>query len=326
MHHSPWLTDLYRIVAHADPLNIGIGVAAFSVVAALAGWRGWYHLGRARTIEDLPTSKCRSAAQGYVELEGRGRLMDGPPIIAPLSGLPCVWYRYRIEQLVTVQDKGRRHSHWTTIEQGQSDDIFWLEDETGRVAVDPAGAEIIPKHKDIWRSRPGLVGFARKPAHVIKFIASRPVGHNYRFREERINPGDKIYALGLLKNIRSLAASPTVDEDVRFLLREWKRDQPALQQRFDLDRDGRIDEREWILARQQARREVLKARREESKQFLEGINVLSRSNDRTRPFVLSAHGERDLVRRDRRWALAYSAAFFLFGAGAAWLFATRFGG
>lgn len=325
MHNSPWLADLQRIVSHADPLNVGIGVAAFGTVAALALWRGWRHLARARMIEDLPTAKARSAHQGYVELEGAGRLMDGPPIIAPLSGLPCVWYRYRVEELVTVQDRGRRRSRWTTIERGESDDIFWLEDETGRVAVDPEGAQIIPKHKDVWRSRPGLVGFARKPAHVVKFIASRPVGHNYRFTEERINVGDTIYALGLLKNVRSHAAGPTVDEDVRMLLREWKQNQPGLLQRFDLDRDGKIDAREWMLARRQARREVLNARREESRQFMEGINVLTRTADPQRPFVLSAHGQEELVRRDRHWAFALGTAFFVFGAGAAWLFNTRFG-
>lgn len=320
-----WLTDLHRIVAQAQPLNVAIGIAAFSAVAGFAGWRAWRHLRRVRIIEDLPTAKARSAHQGYVELEGMGRLMDGAPIIAPLSGLPCVWYRYRIEELVTYYDRGRRRTRWRTIERGESDAIFWLEDETGRVAVDPGGAEIIPRHKDVWRSRPGLIGVARKPAHIVKYVASRPAGHNYRFTEERINAGERIYALGLLKNVRSHAAMPTVDEDVRQLLRAWKNDQPALMRRFDLDRDGKIDQREWLLARRQARREVLKARREEAKQFMEGINVLTRSNDPTRPFVLSAYGQEELVRRDRRWALAYAAAFFLFGIGAAWLFETRFG-
>jgi len=35
---------------------------------------------RARIIEDTPTSKIRSAAQGYVELAGRGELMEGEPV------------------------------------------------------------------------------------------------------------------------------------------------------------------------------------------------------------------------------------------------------
>ena len=45
---------------------------------------------RARLIEDVPTSKIRSAVQGYVELIGHAEAMEGPAIVAPLSQLPCV--------------------------------------------------------------------------------------------------------------------------------------------------------------------------------------------------------------------------------------------
>ncbi|NIO43193.1 MAG: hypothetical protein GTO41_25390, partial [Burkholderiales bacterium] len=42
------------------------------------------------------------------------------------------------------------------------------------------------------------------------------------------------------------------------LLAEWKRDKDDLIERFDLDGDGEINEQEWMLARQQARRDVKK--------------------------------------------------------------------
>jgi hypothetical protein len=322
--HSMFI-ELGRAVSQSHPVLVGIGIAAFSASATFASWRSWRNLSRARTIEDHPTSKARSAHQGYIELEGMGRHIDGPPIVAPLSGLPCVWYRYRIEELITSYNRGRVQRRWTTLERGESNDIFYLEDETGRVVVDPEGAEILPRHKDVWRSRPGLIGFARRPAYIVKFIASRPSGHNYRFTEERINTGDNIYALGLLKNVRSHAGAPAIDEDVRSLLREWKRDQGTLKQRFDLNRDGKLDQREWMLARRQARREVVKARREETMQFLEGINVLTRTEDSKRPYLLSAFSQTALVRRYRTWALAYGAGFFLFGITALWLFNIRFG-
>ncbi|WP_455203621.1 hypothetical protein [Kaarinaea lacus] len=55
-------------------LAIGGGVVAF--------YFAFLYLKRARIIEDTPTSKIRSAAQGYVELQGRAQTMEGAPIIA----------------------------------------------------------------------------------------------------------------------------------------------------------------------------------------------------------------------------------------------------
>ncbi|MFQ5935061.1 MAG: GIDE domain-containing protein [Acidiferrobacterales bacterium] len=320
-----WLAELGHAVARADPILVGTGVAALGVSAVVSSWQSWRQLYRARTIEDIPTAKARSAHQGYVELEGLGRLMDGPPIVAPLSGLSCVWYRYRVERHETYYDRGRTRHRWVTLESGESSEIFWLEDDTGRVVIDPEGAEITPKHKDVWRSHSGLIGFARQPAHIVSYLASHPSGHRYRFTEERINPGDCVYAIGLLKNIRSHAGRPTVDVEVRQLLRQWKHDQAILKERFDLNGDGEIDQQEWRLARSQARREVLKARQEEGQKFTEGINVMTRPAERRRPYLLSAYPQTDLIKRYRQWAAVYGVAFFLLGSAAAWLLTNRFG-
>ncbi|MDX1488402.1 MAG: GIDE domain-containing protein [Acidiferrobacterales bacterium] len=322
--HS-WFIELGQAIARADGNMVGFGIAALSASAAISSWQSWRHLHRARTIEDIPTARARSAYQGYVELEGTGRLMEGAPIIAPLSGLPCVWYRYRVERLERDHYGGRTRQRWVTVERGQSQDIFWLEDDTGRVVVDPEGAEITPKHKDVWNARPDLAGFARQPASVVHYLTSHPSEQRHRFTEERINPGDYIYAIGFLKNIGSHAAWPTVDEEVRQLLRAWKQDQTTLKQRFDLDNDGTIDQKEWKLARSQARREVLKERRQQNKQFVEGINVLARPADRQRPFLLSAYRQTHLIKRYRIWAVAYGAGFVALSTLAVWVFNTRFG-
>ena len=52
-------------------------------------------LARKRLIEDTPTSRIRSAPQGFVELAGVAGVFEGEPIIAPLTQRPCCWYRYR---------------------------------------------------------------------------------------------------------------------------------------------------------------------------------------------------------------------------------------
>lgn len=322
---SWWFTEFTRTISQTDPTVIGISIALLTFGAVFATWRSWHNLHNARTIEDIPTAKARSAHQGYVELEGVGKLMDGPPILAPLSGLPSVWYRYRIEELRTTYLKGRTRRRWVTVEKGESTEVFWFEDDTGRVAIDPEGAEVTPKHKDVWRSAGGLRGFATRPASIVKFLTTHPSGNSYRFTEERINPGDTVYALGLLKNLGSHVGGPTVDEEVRQLLREWKQNQATLKQRFDLNEDGKIDQKEWRLARSQARREVLQSRRGESKHFSEGINLLTRTNDRNRPYLISAYTQQYLVKRYRHWALLYGVGFFLVGGAGVWLLNTRFG-
>ncbi|HEY1992361.1 MAG TPA: hypothetical protein VGH71_07845, partial [Gammaproteobacteria bacterium] len=79
------------------------GEFALSLLAAwggclLAFFMGWRFQRRLRIIAETPKSLIRSAAQGYVELQGIARLMPGPPIVAPLTGKRCVWWSYRIER------------------------------------------------------------------------------------------------------------------------------------------------------------------------------------------------------------------------------------
>lgn len=323
MSDPAWLAALAREVADTDPLIVGIGIGVGTLGAAYCGLRAWRGLHKARTIEDTPTAKARSAPQGYVELEGAGRLMDGPPIIAPLSGLPCVWFRYRIEEQITTEHRGHTQTRWQTVGKGESTEVFWLEDDTGRVAVDPEGADVTPQHKDVWQSR-SVAGGINYPAYITNFLATHPGPNPYRFTEERINPGDRLYALGMLKNVASYINQPTLDEEVRELLRVWKQDQAALKKRFDLNQDGHIDQQEWMLARAAARREAQKTRRETQMHFTDGINLLSRTADTRRPYILSAYPQKHLIKRYRIAAALYGTGFFLLGIAAVWLFNTRF--
>ncbi len=71
---------------------------------------------RAWRLADTPIARIRPAPQGYVELYGRARLLPGPPILAPLSSLPCAWYRYQIEE----RSSGGR---WWSVESGDRDNL-----------------------------------------------------------------------------------------------------------------------------------------------------------------------------------------------------------
>jgi hypothetical protein len=315
---------LGQAVASADPAQLAILISVLAVGALVCAVLAFRYLYRARLIEDTPTSKARSAHQGYVELEGTAKAMDHSPVVAPLSALPCCWYRYRIEERTRSHKEGEPRG-WKLVAYGESDDTFWLEDDTGRVAVDPAGADIRPRYKDVWQSRSGLAGIAKPNEFFAGFFATHSSATTYRFTEERINRNDPLYAIGLLKNLGSHANAPTIEQRIRETLIEWKKDQAQLHERFDLNKDGRIDEREWLLARQAARREAEKAHAAELQQTTEGINLLTHPRDGQRPFILSAWPQKDLIARKRRYAALYGAGFFALGIAAVWLYNVRFG-
>jgi hypothetical protein len=61
----------------------------------------------------------------------------GDPLIAPVSGLPCVFYILRVSDPF-VRHRGTGDPE--TIARGSSDAAFFLDDGTGRALVDPRGA------------------------------------------------------------------------------------------------------------------------------------------------------------------------------------------
>jgi hypothetical protein len=255
----------------------------------------WRSLHRARIIEDTPTVRIRSAHQGYLEIEGEGRLLDGPPIVGPLTGTHCLWYSYKIEHRESHRDsRGHSSSSWSTIQSGISDGLFLIEDDTGRCIIDPDGAEVIVSEKDVWY---GYEAFPHSGAPVTKSWF-RLGGGNYRYTEERLMPGP-VYALGWFNTVRNAASD--MSADVSAVLREWKVDQTGLLARFDGNGDGKLDPGEWDVARAAALHEVMQLRSQ--RPALPSSNLLSRSTSDRHPFLLSAIPQQVLTSRYRRQAL-----------------------
>ena len=82
-------------------------LAFFISASLLLLYQAFDNLKKARIIEDVPTSKIRSAHQGYVELTGVSRSQDHNLLSAPLTGTRCLWFDYRIERY-----KGGKNSRW----------------------------------------------------------------------------------------------------------------------------------------------------------------------------------------------------------------------
>jgi hypothetical protein len=301
------LADLAAWAAYADAGEFWIVVALLAAAALACFFFAFWFLRKARLLEDTPTSRIRSAAQGYVELDGVGRLLDGPTIASPLTGLPCVWWEYCIEERVTTGHGKHRTTQWRTLASRSSDCLFRLDDDTGWCVVDPGGAMVITEARARWHGASSR-WTGPPPASGWR----RWGGGRYRFTERRLGRSRPLYAIGWFRTEGGAGSDFDTAEEVRLRLAEWKRDQAALVARFDADGDGAIDLAEWETARRAAEDEV---RREQLERALApGVHVLAKPPRHIRkPFLLSAVPQERLTRRFRWSAAALLVGFFLAG-------------
>jgi hypothetical protein len=259
-------------------------LGALALASGISLYGVLYYGRRAWRLADTPIARIRSAPQGYVELYGRAGLLPGPPILAPLSALPCAWFRYRVEE----RSEGGR---WRPLDQGDSDSLFVLDDGTGQCVIDPEGADFIKTRRDIWYGSP----------NGARTHALWGIGAAYRYTEQRILPGEELHAIGRLRTVGGLRETPDTQREVAELLERWKRD-PQRMALFDRNRNGRIDPDEWEAARRAAHRQV---QREQLEQATEpDVHVLADPGDPTRPFIIAAFREEERLIRYFHWRAA----------------------
>ena len=76
-------------------------------------------LRHARWVEDTPTSRIRSAAQGLVELKGSVQAGGHDPLLSPLAGTSCLWYRFTVEE----RRSNGKNERWVRVEHGSSPSV-----------------------------------------------------------------------------------------------------------------------------------------------------------------------------------------------------------
>jgi E3 Ubiquitin ligase len=177
----------------------------FGVVAGVyLFYRGFRMLQRKRLIENTPSSKIRSAAMGLVEVSG---LATGPyTIIAPLTGMRCFLHRTVAWEL---RQQGK-NSEWVKVAEETQHVPFFLDDNTGRVLVDPLGAEM-----NIHRDFQGEFNHSlfssslETPPNVADFLLRHGVSSEHKIRVEEycIKPKNALFVLGTLAENHGTAAT-----------------------------------------------------------------------------------------------------------------------
>jgi E3 ubiquitin ligase len=276
-------------------------LAAVSGLLALAALvASLSRLRRDRYMADTPLVRIRSAAQGYVRVEGIAREPPGESLRSPLTGRACVWWDYRVD----YREKSEKGATlYRPIEQATSVTPFVLNDVDGECLVGPVGAEVTATIDDRWR------GNTPRPTSLPYFQSGFLLAGNgdYLYHERLISPGSRLSVLGELRSHTEFGA---VDEKTKEILRLWKLNQPALLRRFDRNHDGQIDASEWDAARAAAHAE---AEATVLHSPIERVGVVGQTSH-GEPFVIAPLDGRRLVRREQRHAaLLLVASVLLLG-------------
>jgi len=234
-----------------------------------AGSLWWFFraLRHRRLLQDTPTSKIRSASQGYVEISGRARALDGA-LKSPGKLMPCVWYRLTVQDMRDSKRRGFNEDDESYTDESQYS--FYVDDGTGMCSIDPMEAQVRAKTKDVWKR-----GYLK-------------------FTEQRIVEGEHLYCVGEFRTVQGFTRQKAIRETTKALLHAWKADQDTLQ-RFDANGDGKVDLDEWARARDQANK-LAKKEVGEDYQRTEH-HELVKPFERGHPFVISAFAETELTRR-----------------------------
>lgn len=146
-----------------------------SLIIILAGsvifLYGFNRMHKYRLIQDTPRSKIRSMAMGIVEVHGNAEA--DRYIKTPFSQTDCVYYRYKIEEYrkhTQTDSKGNQRTSysWETVSTGERRIPFFAKDDTGKVQVEPDGAEYNVSVKKVFLQKAGLFGAIGTIVNILK--------------------------------------------------------------------------------------------------------------------------------------------------------------
>jgi hypothetical protein len=105
-----------------------------------------------RAIQDLPTSKTETAAQGLVEFQGFAWSKDDAP--KNFRGAELIYYTVHLQRLEKVRRGNKTHHEWVTRYHWRYYEPFFLVDATGMVLIEKVTVQgqLTNNHIRQWRS------------------------------------------------------------------------------------------------------------------------------------------------------------------------------
>lgn len=278
---------------HIDQHEFWLGILVCSASMLGAAWFLFRHLRRYRLITDTPTALIRSAPQGYVEIIGNVISGEGGLLEAPLSGRPCVWYRFRIDR---QQSSGK--SRWGNEQRGTSDQWFQIDDGTGVCLIDPIKAEIDALQHRVW------YGNSPNPANSLGLATALgtaiPMGSRFRYIETLIVEHEKVYALGTFQTVGGGRGVASIEQIQADIIRDWKTNYTQLLERFGSPGATALSDTEWSKVRSAARMTASEQR--QSSLQIPDMHVLANPNIPGHPLLISTKDEQRLAQKFKQRA------------------------
>nr|WP_320048593.1 hypothetical protein [uncultured Desulfuromonas sp.] len=224
-------------------------------VSGLCLWNALFFWRIRQRIKNTATSKARSAAMGMVEMYGRAQRQFA--LVSPSSQQPCVYYRLKRYR------RGPK-DQWQLTSITSSDSVpFILEDDTGRITINPRGATF-----KLENSINGL----------------DMTGADEKWVEEVIYENSMLYVLGFAATSHNHQGS--LSHRVAEKLRNLKGNHDKLM-RYDHDGDGQISPAEWDSARADMEQEALHEKLHQGEQRSNEQLVISAPPQRDLPFIIA---------------------------------------
>jgi hypothetical protein len=127
-------------------LDLGLVVGFFLGIGAF--FQGFRVYSKVRVLDDTPETPIRSIAMGFVRIHGKAK--SDKLVTSPVTHTPCCYYAVEIVKCEETprsrttfygQDEEADRGVWMHHAAEADGDWFYLEDSTGRVAVNPRGAQ-----------------------------------------------------------------------------------------------------------------------------------------------------------------------------------------
>jgi hypothetical protein len=179
--------------------------------------QGFRLLQRRHLILDTPVSKIRSASLGMVELSG---LAVGPhTMVAPITARPCYYYR----TVVWEWKQSGKNKKWVKVAAECMHVPFFLDDNTGKVMVDPRGADL-DLHRDFQQEFCDSFFTTKEeaPPNVHSFLSRHGIMTSNKIKVEEfcIKPKNALFLLGTLDENPGLelTSKPIQDDEPTSLI------------------------------------------------------------------------------------------------------------
>jgi hypothetical protein len=201
------------------PFLVFLPMVAFPLaMAGVVVYAGLHAKSRAAVIGKMETSLVAEAETGYVELEGKAEALQGQALEAPFTGAKVCWFSAKLEECLPASGS-REPAVWRTLREYTSCEPFLFRDASGICAIFPEGAEVYPTDRSLWYGATALPEDRDppriKPSESLEGLLALhgTKGTKFRYREERIYPGDPLYVLGEIASVSTAEVSNVVTNE-----------------------------------------------------------------------------------------------------------------